>query len=156
MTEAEIIAALKEKARILYEGKRVGHYSCGIAIAATFNLPTRPYQALRGGGLSGEGPCGAVMAGRLVLGEIFGDPSPTGATAPVLRGAIEHYDAEIARRQTGLERATCNQLTDRFPVFQSEERAASCTAIVALVAEVLAETVLLFGGKIEPTPIPPK
>jgi hypothetical protein len=154
MTNREKIAALREKARILYEGKQVAHRSCGISIAETFGLPTRPYQALRGGGISGLGPCGAILAGRLVLGELLGDPDPTGAVTPALRAAIAHYDAEIARRMPGKEQASCKTLTSPFPSFQSEERLLSCTTLAATVAEVLAETIDRFGGTLPDAPIP--
>ena len=150
----ERIAALREKARVLYEGKRVAHRSCGIALAETFGVATRPYQALRGGGISGLGPCGAIQAGRLILGEVFGDPDPSGAVTPALRGAMAHYDAEIARRMPGTERASCKTLTGRFPIFQSEERAGFCTGIAAEVAEVLAETIARFGGTLPEATIP--
>jgi hypothetical protein len=36
------------------------------ALAETFGLPGTSYQALRRGGLTGEGPCGAIAAGMLV------------------------------------------------------------------------------------------
>jgi hypothetical protein len=152
--ERDAVAALREKARVLYEGKRVAHRSCGIALAETFGVATRPYQALRGGGITGEGPCGAVQAGRLILGEIFGDPDPTGAVTPALRGAIQHYESQIARRLGEAQRASCRTLTGRFPVFQSEPRAAFCTGLAAEVAEVLAETVAKFGGALASATIP--
>jgi hypothetical protein len=82
----------REKAHVLYEGKRVPHYSCGICIAATFGLPTRPFQALRKGGVTGEGECGAIVAGRLVLGYFLGDPDPTGALRPELLEAMQQYE----------------------------------------------------------------
>ena len=156
MTEGERrrVAALREKARVLYEGKRVAHRSCGIALAETFGLPSRPYQALRGGGITGEGPCGAIQAGRLILGEDFGDPDPVGAVTPALRAAVLHYEAEIARRLPGKERASCKAITGRFPIFQSDERAALCTGIAADVAEVLAETIQRFGGALPEAVIP--
>ena len=53
--EQAIVAAARHKAFVLYEGKQVAHRSCGIALAETFDLPTRPYQALRRGGITGEG-----------------------------------------------------------------------------------------------------
>jgi hypothetical protein len=152
--ERDAVAALREKARILYEGKRVAHRSCGIALAETFGVATRPYQALRGGGITGEGPCGAVQAGRLILGEIFGDPDPAGAVTPTLRAAIVHYEGEIARRLGEAQRASCKTLTGRFPVFQSEPRAAFCTVLAAAVAEVLAETLARFGGALPPATVP--
>src|SRR5690349_9441274 len=85
------VAALREKARELYEGKRVALRSYGIGLDVTVDMATRPYQALRGGGITGEGPCGAMQAGRLILGEVFGDPDPAGAVTPALRAAIGHY-----------------------------------------------------------------
>ena len=148
------IDALREMARVLYEGKRVAHRSCGIALAQTFGLGTRPYQALRKGGLSGEGACGAVQAGRLILGEFLGDPDPTGAATPALRQAIAHFDAEIARRRPGTERASCKSLVGVFPVFESGERASFCTGLEALVAEVVAETLHRFGVKLPEAVIP--
>ncbi len=156
MTDRERIAALREKARILYEGKQVAHRSCGISIAETFALGTRPYQALRGGGISGLGPCGAIQAGRLVLGELLGDPDPTGPVTPALREAIAHYDAEIARRMPGTQHATCTSLVSRFPVFHSEERLMHCAGLATTVAEVLAETLDRFGVPLPDAPIPPR
>jgi hypothetical protein len=152
--ERDAVAALREKARVLYEGKRVAHRSCGIALAETFGVATRPYQALRGGGITGEGPCGAVQAGRLILGEVFGDPDPAGAVTPALRAAITHYEREVVRRLGEAQRASCKALTGRFPVFQSEPRAAFCTGLAAEVAEVLAETIARFGGALGPAVIP--
>src|SRR5437763_1805641 len=89
--ELELIAAARERARLLYEGREVQHRSCGIALAETFGLPSRPYQALRRGGITGEGECGAVKAGELVLGELLGDPAPTGLVTPKLRQAMVRY-----------------------------------------------------------------
>jgi hypothetical protein len=152
MTEAdrELVAALRERARVLYEGKVTPHRSCGIALAATFGRPTAPYQSLRRGGITGDGPCGAIVAGQLLLGEIFGDPDPTGPVTPTLREATAHYRAEIARRLTGAGPIpACNALLEKFADFQSEERKAFCTDIAATVAEVLAETVLRFGGRLD-------
>ena len=64
----KLIEAARRKVFILYEGKRTPHRSCGICLAETFNLPTQPYQALRRGGITGEGQCGAIKAGELILG----------------------------------------------------------------------------------------
>ena len=158
MSHDELVAALRERARVLYEGKQVAHRSCGIALAETFGARTAPYQALRRGGLTGEGTCGAIVAGQLLLGEIFGDPDPTGAPTPALREASVWYQAEIARRidRGGQESTICNALTGRFPVFTSPERHAYCTDLVSTVAEVLAQAVLRFGGRVELTPLPPR
>jgi len=76
----------------------VPHRSCGIAIAETFGVPSRPYQALRRGGITGKGACGAIRAGEQVLGELLGDPDPVGAVTPELRAAVTWFqDAWLTR-----------------------------------------------------------
>jgi hypothetical protein len=149
MTKAELVAALRERARVLYEGKVTPHRSCGIALAEAFGTGTRPYQALRKGGLTGEGQCGAIVAGQLLLGELLGDPDPTGPPRPALREAMAQYRAEVARRVNtgGAATQICNDLVARFPVFQSDERAAFCTDIAATVAEIVAEIALAHGAE---------
>src|SRR5512142_2850409 len=123
MTRDELIHAFREKARTLYEGKRVAHRSCGIAIAATFDRATPAYQALRRGGLTGEGTCGAIVAGQLVLGELLGDPDPTAPATPQLKAAMARYRAEVARRLGGGTHApVCNDLVAPFPRFEGPER----------------------------------
>jgi hypothetical protein len=155
MTRAEIVAALREKARVLYEGKVTAHRSCGIALAEAFGTGTRPYQALRRGGLTGEGQCGAIVAGQLLLGELLGDPDPKGPPRPALRDAMATYRAEVARRVNtgGASSQICNDLVSRFPIFVSDERAAFCTDLVATVAEIVAEIALVHGAVLQPTPI---
>ncbi len=158
MTDAERIAALREKARVLYEGKQVAHRSCGVAIAEAFGRAPDAYKVLRRGGLTGEGRCGAMLAGEMVLGELLGDPDPAGPVTPALREAVQWYRAELARRvdRGGAEGDVCNALTSRFPIFQSEERHAFCTALATVVAEVLAEALVRQGAPVEPTPLPPR
>jgi hypothetical protein len=138
------VAALRERARRLYEGKETPHRSCGICLAETFGRPTPAYQSLRRGGITGEGTCGAVVAGQLVLGELLGDPDPTGAVTPALRHAMIDLRDELARR---LPRPSlvCNDLVRAFGDFQSPERQAHCTDLAATVAEAVA-TVLVRGG----------
>ncbi|MBI4604845.1 MAG: hypothetical protein HY721_23020, partial [Planctomycetes bacterium] len=156
--EAELIAAARRKAFVLYEGKLVPHRSCGIALAETFNLPTRPYQALRRGGITGEGECGAIKAGELVLGEYLGDPDPAGAVTPRLRAAAVFY-RERWRRRVDLGPGgaagsiACNALTAPFGDFRGADRQSFCTSIAAAVAEVVAETLVRFGAPFEITPI---
>ena len=99
MTDAEIVAALKEKARVLYEGKVTGHRSCGIAIAETFDRDSRAYQSLRRGGITGEGTCGAIVGGLLLLGELLGDPDPTGPATDALNAAAATHRAAAARHR---------------------------------------------------------
>jgi len=150
-----VVDRVREKARVLYWGKEVPHHSCGIAVAETFSLPTRPYQALRKGGITGEGLCGAVMAGQLVLGELLGDPDPTGAVTPALREAMTAYLAAVRARVDRRESPTfvCNDLTGQFPDFGSEERLSFCTGIVVTVAEAVAEVLAAHGVAVHPTPV---
>jgi hypothetical protein len=152
----ELARRIREKARVLYWGKEVPHRSCGIAIAETFGLPTRPYQSLRKGGIDGTGTCGAIVAGQLVLGELLGDPDPTGAVTPALRSAMDAYLAAVRARVRRGESATlvCNDLTGQFPVFLSDDRLAFCTDIVVVVAGALAEVLAAHGVRVEPSPIP--
>ncbi|MFO0583293.1 MAG: C-GCAxxG-C-C family protein [Anaeromyxobacter sp.] len=144
MTREELVVALRERARFLYDGKETPHRSCGIALAETFGRPTAPYQALRRGGITGHGTCGAVVAGQLILGELLGDPSPTGAVTPALRAAMTAYEAEIRRR---LDRPSyvCDDLVRAFGEFQSPERHAHCTDLAATVAEVVADVLAGSG-----------
>jgi hypothetical protein len=160
LTEADeaLIAAAREKAFILYEGKRVPHRSCGIALAETFGLETRPYQALRRGGISGEGECGAIKAGELVLGELLGDPDPAGAVTPALREAARFFREEWRRR---VDRGpggssgsiVCNLLTAPFGDFHGEARQAFCTNIAAEVAAIVAEALIRCGRPPVITPV---
>ena len=60
------IDAARRTAFVLYEGVETPHRSCGIALAETFSLDTRPYQAFRKGGITGEGPCGSIQAGLII------------------------------------------------------------------------------------------
>lgn len=154
---ADVVARVREKARTLYLGEVVPHHSCGIAVAATFSLPTRPYQALRKGGITGEGLCGAVMAGQLVLGELLGDPDPTGAVTPALRSAMTDYLAAVRARVARRASPTlaCNDLTGQFADFGSRERLSFCTDIVETVAGALAEVLAAHGVHVAPTPVRP-
>src|SRR6476659_4929680 len=105
------VTAARDKAFTLYEGVVVPHRSCGIAIAETFGVPSRSYQALRRGGITGKGTCGAIRAGEQVLGELLGDPDPGGAVTPVLREAITWYqDAWLTRVRGGDSDIVCDNL----------------------------------------------
>jgi hypothetical protein len=154
--QRELVAAAREKAHILYEGARVPHRSCGIALAETFNLPTAPYQSLRRGGITGEGECGAIKAGELILGELLGDPDPTGAVTERLREAASYYRRAWLQRVSRAPGGSiiCNDLTRPFAEFHGEERQSFCTRLAATVAETVAETLLVFGARFEVTPIP--
>ena len=143
--QAYVIAA-RQTAFTLYEGKLVAHRSCGIAIAETFGLPTRSYQALRRGGITGEGACGAIRAGEQILGELLGDPAPTGNVTPALRAAVSWYQKAWRRRIMPLQPdIVCNNLVRPLGDFMGPERARFCTNLAADVAELTAEALVRFA-----------
>lgn len=160
--ESNRVRQAREKAFILYEGKRVPHYSCGICIAATFGLPTRPFQALRKGGVTGEGECGAIVAGRLALGFFLGDPDPTGSLRPELLEAMLYYErcwkerTEPGQALAWGEKADiiCNTLVGHLAQdFWGEERMGHCTRLAAEVAACVAETLEKYGVAFEIQPL---
>ena len=145
--EAAYVAAARAKAFVLYEGVRVPHRSCGIAIAETFGLPTRPYQALRRGGITGKGPCGAIRAGEHVLGELLGDPDPSGPVTPELRAAIAWFqETWLARLRGGEPDIVCDHLVRPHGDFAGHARKAFCTNLAADVAALTAEALVRFGA----------
>jgi hypothetical protein len=160
--ERELCARARRHAFVLYEGKTVAHRSCGIALAETFGLPTRPYQALRRGGITGEGECGAMKAGELVLGELLGDPDPRGPVTSDLRAAVVEYQADIRRRlaAAGILPAPdapdtrCNTLTRPRGDFMGDARKSMCTSIAAEVAEATCEAALRHGARVEIPELP--
>jgi hypothetical protein len=144
--DAAYIAAARDKAFVLYEGVRTPHRSCGIAIAETFSLPTRPYQALRRGGITGKGTCGAIRAGEQILGELLGDPDPTGAVTPALREAITWFqDAWLTRIRDNKPDIICDHLVRPHGDFAGAARKAFCTNIAADVAALTAEALCRFA-----------
>jgi hypothetical protein len=154
--EQAYIAAARDKAFILYEGVRVPHRSCGIAIAETFDLATRPYQALRRGGITGKGACGAIRAGEHVLGELLGDPDPAGGVTPGLRAAISWFqDTWLERLRGGDPDIVCDHLVRPHGDFAGAARKAFCTNIAADVASLAAEALCRFAPESRPiiTPI---
>jgi hypothetical protein len=115
---------IRSKALVLYEGVLTAHRSCGIALAEAFDRPPAAYQSLRRGGITGQGTCGAVVAGQLLLGEFLGDPDPTGKVTPALRAAMTRY---LARVEAELERGSspdlvCNNLTGQHGEFLGPAR----------------------------------
>ncbi len=155
--EAATVAAAREKAYLLYEGRVTPHRSCGIALAETFGLATPAYQSLRKGGITGLGACGSIVAGRLLLGELFGDPDPTGAVTPELRSAIEDYEAgwpeRIDRGRAPGSDIVCNTLTGQFASFTSPERAHFCTTLASEVAALCAEIAVRRGLRLHIEPL---
>lgn len=150
--EQATVAAARAGATLRYAGVVVPHRSCGIAIAETFGRATAPYQALRRGGLTGAGECGTRLGGRMVLGELLGDPDPSGPARPLLVAAVRFYDARWAGR-TGQAARVCGALTAPFADFRGPGRAAFCTALAAETAALLAETLLRAGVAVAPVPV---
>lgn len=149
--EEKITIRAHDTALILYEGKLTPHRSCGICLAETFNLPTRPYQALRKGGITGKGECGSIKAGELIIGEYLGDPDPTGAITDQLRTAANRY-RELWRERLNLGQSPdhiCENLTAQFGEFTSPERVNFCTHLAADVAAIVAQVLLEAGVDFE-------
>ncbi len=132
------IASRRAEAERLYRGEETPHRSCGIALAETFGCPTRPYQALRKGGITGDGPCGAIQAGVLLLGELLGDPDPTGPVTPVLRDALTQFRAELTPAVLGPLEQSCNVRTEPLGAFMGDKRRQYCTALAGEVAAAVA------------------
>ncbi len=156
--EAAYVAAARDQAFVLYEGVRTPHRSCGIALAETFGLPTPSYQALRRGGITGKGACGAIRAGEQLLGELLGDPSPTGAVTATLRDAVTWYQREWPRRlpvrdepsadadaAAATPDITCDRLVRPHGDFLGPARKAFCTNLAADVAALAAEALCRFA-----------
>ena len=146
---------LRSKALVLYAGERTPHRSCGIALAETFDRPGAPYQSLRRGGITGQGTCGAVVAGQLLLGEFLGDPDPCGKVTPALRSAMLQYHARIAAE---LERGAspdlvCNNLTAPHGEFLGAARHHFCTELVGQVAGLVDELLRAHGVEHRASPL---
>ncbi len=152
---ADLIEAAGDKARLLYAGVVTPHRSCGICLAETFNLPTRPFQALRRGGLTGEGQCGAIIAGQLILGIMLGDPNPTGSVTPRLRQGMLYYQRSWRTRlgMQATDSIVCNDLTRPLGDFFGMERTSACTRIAGAVAESVQEALEATGSGVHITPI---
>lgn len=144
--EAGYVKAARDKAFILYEGVQTPHRSCGIALAETFGLATPAYQALRRGGITGKGTCGAIRAGEQVLGELLGDPDPTGMVTPALRSAVAWYQDAWQRRLVPHQPdIVCDNLVRPHGDFAGPARKAFCTNLAADVAALTAEALCRFA-----------
>ncbi|MCB9779014.1 MAG: hypothetical protein H6742_10655 [Alphaproteobacteria bacterium] len=156
--EQALVDRARETCRVLYEGAVVPHRSCGIALAETFCLATSPYQSLRRGGITGRGECGTVVAGRLILGQLLGDPDPTGAVTPALAAAAETYEQlwrdRLDRGAAPGDSVVCNVLTGQFAEFRSAPRHAFCTMLATDVAGVVCEVLLRHGHVPDVAPLP--
>ncbi len=143
------IEAARRKAFVLYEGVETPHRSCGIALAETFGLDPRPYPACRTGGITGERPCGSIQAGLIILGQLLGDPDPTGPVTPALRAAAEDYQRRWREELfggAGAPDTICNHLTAPHGEFMGAERRSFCTHLTSTVAALVAEVALAHGA----------
>ncbi len=145
--ELHLIKRAREKAHILYEGKLTPHRSCGVCLAETFGVPWRAYQSLRRGGITGEGACGAIRAGEMILGELLGPQNPEDPVGQTLKDAVIYYQSKWKEKQSaaGWRDTICNTLVAPFPDFKSEARVGFCTNMAADTAELVAETLIRFG-----------
>lgn len=146
---------IRSKALLLYAGEQTPHRSCGIALAETFNRPTAAYQSLRRGGITGQGTCGAVVAGQLILGELLGDPDPTGAVTPALKQAATRYHERVAAE---LDRGPspsliCADMTAPHGDFRGPARHEFCTGVVAQVAQLVDELLREQGVEVPARPL---
>lgn len=146
---------MRSKALLLYAGERTPHRSCGIALAEAFDRPTAAYQSLRRGGITGAGTCGAVVAGQLLLGELLGDPDPSGVVTPSLRAAMVRY---LERVEAELDRGSsptliCNDMTRPHGEFIGPARHQFCTAVVTQVAQLVDELAREQGVEHRPGPV---
>ena len=153
-SQADVIEAARKKAFYLYEGVETPHRSCGIALAETFGLETAPYQAFRRGGITGEGPCGSIQAGLVILGQLLGDPDPTGPVTPALRAAAEDYgrrwrDELFEGGGDDGPDIVCNHLTAPHGEFMGTARRSFCTHLTSTVAAIVAEVALAHGATVE-------
>jgi hypothetical protein len=156
--ERQLVERIRRITYTLYEGKRTPHRSCGISVAETFGRATAAYQSLRKGGITGEGECGSIKAGELVIGELLGDPDPTGKITDVLReGAalyrrlwIERFDLGAGgRTPDGKLTIICNDLIRPLGDFFGPERHGYCTVMASEVAALTCEVLLRLGVKVE-------
>lgn len=154
--EAHLVQVARAKCFVLYQGHLTPHRSCGIALAETFGLHTPPYQALRKGGITGGGECGSVVAGRLVLGQLLGDPDPAGQVTPVLAAAMADYARlwpQRLDRGAVQDSVICDDLVGQFADFRGPRRAAFCTSLASEVAALVAEILVRRGHPPELAPI---
>lgn len=92
-----------------------------------------------------------MMAGVLVLGELLGDPDPTGMPTAELRRAIPMYREKIKEKLDLQVDSSCNARVAAQGDFGGTVRKRYCTELASLVAETVAE-VLWELGKVREIP----
>lgn len=144
-------AKVKQVARRLYEGKECPQHSCGICLAMTFGCNPNAYKSLRKGGITGEGECGALKAGEMILGEYLGDPSPAGPITENLQAAVAEYRKAVREKiaPAGGAYSSCSSLTGKFADSTGKERKEFCAGLVTATAEILAGILAKYGVRYE-------
>ena len=142
---------VRSKALVLYDGSRTAHRSCGVALAEAFDRSPLAYQSLRRGGLTGQGPCGAILAGRMLLGEFLGDHRPGAGVSEQLAAGIRHYDQRVAGELDVGPAADlrCQSMTKPHGDFHGAARHQFCTQVVGQVAQLVDE-ILREHGHVHP------
>ena len=86
-----------------------------------------------------------------MLGELLGDPSPTGAVTPALRDAVSWYQvAWRARLVPTQPDIVCDNLVRPHGDFMGPARKAFCTSLAADVAALTAEALCRFAPEGRP------
>lgn len=81
----------------------------------------------------------------LLLGELFGDPDPTGPVTPELREAVGRYRSAVGLKVDGPLETSCNQRTGGLGAFMGSERKGYCTNLAGDVAEAVAAVLWDLG-----------
>ena len=93
------------------------------------------------------------MAGRLLLGELLGDPDPTGPVTDGLREAAVEYSRRV-RDELDVGSSPdhiCNNMTAPHGDFRGAARHEFCTRVVAQVAQLVDETLQAHGVRVKAT-----
>jgi hypothetical protein len=151
-----LVERLSARARDLYSGQHLVARTSGVAIAETFGRRVSPYHGLARGGIAGEGECGAIVAGRLVIAEFLAGPDPKGILEGDLGVALRRYQHDIEHRIQGRGSPDyiCSSLVAPYDGYDDPARVPFCTAVVAEVARIVA-AILLDYKQLEGTAAPP-
>ncbi|MBN1422371.1 MAG: C-GCAxxG-C-C family protein [Planctomycetes bacterium] len=128
-------------AQELYEGVRGVHRSSAVAIAEAFSEEPDQFLSLHRGWLTGEGPCGAISAAMLVLGNSLSRAQEAGRDG--LHAAMADLQERITTEVLEGEPIStpCARLVAPFREFDSPERRVFCARLVGRVGRILAEVI---------------
>ena len=140
----QLIEQLVQRAHDLYCGERLTKRASGVAIAETFGRRVTAYHGLSHGGFNGDGECGAIIAGRLVLAEFLGNSDPKEIKEGILVEAVLRYQQQIARRVQGRGSTdfVCSSLIAAYDDYSDPERLHFCCRLVSEVSRILAEILI--------------